>query len=265
MKLLSAASLSTLVLLVAGCTSQNDAIDAPVVRDPGPTATMTPGGIFSGTLTFQNAGTQSAVTALIDEQQRLSIYANDASFLISGLYTTSSSGLNGQARQFNLADTTAAAQTETIVGSYDAKQRIVATYTRADGEAGTLTLNYLASDYEIASSTGALQGTWTNQDGFGAIQNQFNIDAGGGISGQTDAPKCSYYNGSLSVIDARYNVYNLIITESCTSAGGANVIQSMRGLATLLPAQTGTARPQTLVLSVASSTTGRLFRLGSAR
>lgn len=264
MKFLSAASLSALVLLATGCTSQTDDIATPVVRDPGTPPTPTPGGIYTGTLTFQNAGTQATVTAFVDEQQRLSIYANDASFLVSGLYTTSSSGLSAQARQFNLVDTTAAAQTETFIGSYDAMQRIIATYTRADGEAGALTLNYLASDYEIPSSTGALQGTWTNQDGFGAIQNQFNIDAGGGISGQTDSPKCTYYNGSLSVIDKRYNVYNLIITESCTSDTG-NVIQSMRGLASLLPAQTSTSRPQTLVLTVASSTTGRLFRLTSAR
>ncbi|MDB5987951.1 MAG: hypothetical protein JWR16_3004 [Nevskia sp.] len=248
---------------LTGCNSQMDDLGDVVVRQNS----VTPGGIYQGTLTAQAGGTAVAVVALVDNldpQEHFVIYAADGSFLMSGLFTAVGTGLTGQSRYFDLSTATATTtQTFSITGSYVPQSQIGGQYTRMNSsgaavESGTLSLAYQTAAYETRSALALLEGVWSNVDAFGTPQISFSLDSSGGISGTVAATDCTY-NGNVTVVDLRYNVYSIKLTETCGVSGTLPLV--LTGLATLLPASTSTANQKQLVLALGSTSAGRLFRL----
>lgn len=249
------------LFLLGACSSQIDTIPEPVVRN----TVVTPGGIYFGSISSQSSGDDVAAVALVDNEQRAVLYTEDGTTLISGVYTTAGSGISLQARVFNLGDVKAPTLTLGFEGTFDPAQAVLGSYTRQDGESGAMDFLYQDDAYEKRSATVLLAGTWVDEDPFGASTLSFSINNDGGITGGSMATNCNY-NGTLTVIDLRYNIYRARITESCTALPGetgSTPPQSMSGLATLLPASANGARPAELILAFSSSARGRLFRLTS--
>jgi hypothetical protein len=243
------------LLAVCACTSQVDDIQTPVVRSQ----TTSPGGIYFGKDSSQNSTTGTPVIALIDPTQNIRLYTQDGNYLLSGLYaTTATNGFSAQARYFNLTDLTASPTTINMVGSFEANSQVLANYTRSDNTAGSYNLAYQGTIYEQPSSLAAVAGKWVLQDSYGAIVTSFNIGGDGGLTGITSSPQCNY-TGQVSIIDARYNLYQLSLTETCS---GNNFSSAFNGLATVLPPSSslGTSQKQ-LALTASSSASARLFRL----
>ncbi len=249
---------------LAACGSQMDDLGDVVVRQ----TEVTPAGIYTGTLSAQLSTAPVPVVALVDNvdpKQHIVLYAADGSFLLSGLLTTVGTGVTAQTRFFDLSGSTTAptGQTFSLSGSYVPQSQIGGQYMRmaSDGstlESGTLALNYQATEYETRSALALLGGNWANVDAFGTPQTSFSLDTSGNISGTVRATKCTY-NGSATMIDLRYNLYGLSLTETC---GSAPTVYT--GLATLLPATAATNNQPQLVFAVGSTTAGLLFRLSPA-
>jgi hypothetical protein len=91
------------------------------------------------------------------------------------------------------------------------------TWSTATGESGSFDFFYDA-EYERASSLSLLAGTWTSFDDFGVAVATFTFDAFGQFSGQNVAGCTSA--GTISIIDDRYNIYQVDSTISnCFIAG----------------------------------------------
>jgi hypothetical protein len=262
---------------VAGCSSQIDSISTPVVA----ATSTTPGGIYFGTFSSQSSGTSVAVIGLVDETDHIVAYAQDGSFLLSGLYTTTtgSDGLTAAAHDYPLTSSGSITDLN-LVGTYVSQSSISLSYTSSSGDAGTLSLTFEATLYDQASATADLAGTWVTEDVYGDTLQSFSIGNTGSVTGTTTSPACTY-SGTAAVEDIRYNLYSLSLSESCTSSsssssssssGGSSSSSSsssggtssatLSGMATILPPSTtlGNTKDE-LVLIGTDSTEARLFTL----
>jgi len=98
--------------------------------------------------------------------------------------------------------------TISINGSVAARATLSGSYTGA-GDRGTFSLNFDAI-YDRDSALANTAGTWVVYDAFLNILATLVIDANGTING-SDVDGC-IYAGSVSIIDSRYNIYDLALT-----------------------------------------------------
>ncbi len=262
-------------LFLAGCGSQIDSIDTPIVR---PT-TSAPEGIYTGVGTSRASGQSANVVALINAQR---IYAFDSagSLIAGGRYDAGTRSLNWRARAFPFdaqgrplfnepvdpedEDEVPAPVIYTVTanGSFDPDIRILMDFSAGiegrSGEidSGTLTLNYAKTTYERRSDLPLLAGIWVNEDAFGTATSSFTIGQGGEVFGQQADNGCNY-SGTVALIDQSRNLYSASLQIQCAGSG-ASRLES--GLATLMRETTG----DMLVIVTTGTATATLLRLNKA-
>lgn len=267
------------LLALGACNSQDDSIPTPVIRP----SSVAPAGIYTGTWTSTANGTTTAVTALIDSDDRFMLYNADGSFIASGTYlrAEASRGLSVQARAYTLTEVVPdedeeeeEAETptpeepvfETVIttfaaqGTYDEDDRILMTYvSTGNQDEGSLDLRYQKSRYESRSDLILLNGDWGLKDPFGVPTTTIYIDQGGSLSGQ-DEVGC-LYSGTFSLIDQHYNLYRTQLRSQCPNSNGAPITASTTGLATLVKSTAAVDGPSELVSISVSSKAAVLLRL----
>lgn len=253
------------LLLAAGCNSDVDDIDVPVLEPPE----RGPIGIYTGRTTFQSSpDLQVDTTALVDGTGRVLLLADDRSFLVSGLYETAGRGITAAVR-FHLPpgldapqrleageeppDTTRIAD---LVGSFGAQVDLTATYLREDGEAGAVNLTWRAQT-RLGSRLERLEGDWAAPDSFGDNLTQLSFDDQGRFSG-FDRDNCLYTNGRASILDSDYNLYRVQFTRNCPHQ---TLPESFVGLGSRLETEVGGRVTLELVIGAAALERAVILRL----
>lgn len=256
-----------LTVLLTACSSQMDAIEAPVVR---PVSTA-PAGIYEGEQVSSRSGARLDMTLLADGDGRMLAYSADGTVIASGLYEVNGRSLSWLARLFRRiteivepedpGDGTDPGEPEEVestvvttmdaIGGFEPEAQLLLNYSTAEGDSGSYSLEYQALRYEQRSDLPLLEGVWVVEDAFGAATASFSINQSGQLFGQT-AENCNY-SGNFALIDLRYNLYRISLTEQC---GNTSTLTS--GLATVLMPRTGARR---IEIVTASSASARLLSL----
>ncbi|NKF23737.1 hypothetical protein [Solimonas marina] len=271
-RLCCAAALA-LLTLAAGCNSQDDNIDTPVVR----TESSGPAGIYEGTMTSTDSGDVTDVTAFVDDNETFMLFDSTGALIGSGIYTTveAARSINWSARLFTTADTTddttgdttssTTITTLTAQGSYEEQASILVSYSESSGDSGTLSLTYDETAYETRSDVSLVQGTWGLKDAYGAVTSSITVDSGGSFSGSDD-DDCTY-SGSFTIVNQHYNLYDVTLDSTCstsTTTDGTTTTTSTSstttGLATIQAATTASGT-DTLVAVSASTKAAALWQL----
>lgn len=255
------------VALLAGCGSQIDSIDVPVVRPPSPA----PAGIYTGTLSSVAGNRTIAVTALVNAE-RIFAFDADGDLIVGGRYETGDRDLNWQARAFERSIVPPEDEEEepagqlrilaiTAEGGFDPEERILMSYAASvEGssgviDSGNISWSYAESQYERRSDLPLVAGTWVNEDNFGTATASFSIGESGDVFGQ-DADGCNY-GGRLSLIDQPYNLYGASLQIQCA---GSATPRLESGLATLRR----DGDDEILVIVTTSATRATLLQLNPA-
>ncbi len=195
---------------------------------------QSPAGIYAGI--FRSTITMPApdrmVTGVISEESVVHLMVQGASSQYAGLVSVDGEKLGGtlteylgaQARFFGFDGV----RSITLAGTVAERDSVFGDYSGEDD--GFFSLDYSAK-YERASSFDQTSGVWTfnMSSSGGAIYNvTLDIDADGQLFG-TDTNGC-VFSGALSIIDGRYNVYEVLVDiSSCTPFDGAYTGLAYRG------------------------------------
>lgn len=120
----------------------------------------------------------------------------------------------------------------TIAATIDPRTSINGTFTDGNGT-GSFALTYDATHYQQASSLSLIAGTYAYS--YGGATGTITITASGGVSG-TDS-QGRVYSGTVTVPDATYNAYDVLITQTNVSPAPG----SYSGVAAYYPASNGQA------------------------
>jgi len=179
------------------------------------------GGLWSGTLTIAGQpGTQTLV-GVSTEDGRFRLFSVDTEAQFVGTAQVVRTSVSGSGDAFAPPGFTwldgSTVTTVTMTGTLQQRNSLVGDWKAGTGESGTFDLDYDA-DYETDSSLALLTGVWTVYDDNLNPFATFTIDADGKFSGQ-NAVGCTSL-GRISIIDARFNVYDITSTISnCAIAG----------------------------------------------
>ncbi|MGH8447582.1 MAG: hypothetical protein ACREVL_20130, partial [Solimonas sp.] len=265
MTVLRACRLAAALLLAvaAGCSSQDDNIDTPIVRP----VSIAPAGIYAGTWASTRTGVSKAVTVFVDNKSTMMMFDDTGALIASGAYTTveAARSINWSARVFvpgtetdpDTGETTATTVVTTLTaqGGYAEQASLLLSYAGSDGDSGTISVSYDKTAYETRSDVSLIQGNWGIKDAFGAATISIAINAGGSFFG-TDVNNCNY-SGSFTILDQQYNLYAVsVVTQCAGSAANSTTI----GLATLKK-PSGTTTTSTLVAVTANTSAALLWKL----
>jgi len=218
----SSMGIIVLTMLLAACGGGGS--DAGT-ENPGttPTPDQKLGGLWIGTTTNNlEPGIVSDLFAISTDDGRVRFITDDG---IQGKASVTANGnqLSGTMTQFtpdgyvfNNGQTVA---TGNLSGTVSERNSFSGDWTLSTGEFGDFTFIY-DQLHTVGSSLGTVQGTWTGFDGFGIPDTSITISAAGSITGQ-DAYGC-VYSGSISIIDAQFNVYELAVgVSNCGVVNGS--------------------------------------------
>lgn len=240
--------------LFTACGSQIDTLDDPVIRS----TSSAPAGIYQGTLTFGSRSTETPVTVIISGGSNARMIAYDATgdLIATGLYEAGERSVSWNARLFELTGEGETAEqsvtTLSAQGTFDVDAQIQLGFDTSNDDFGTVSGIYDNFLYEQRSDLPLLEGTWLNQDPFGATEASFTINQGGQLFGQ-DIEGCSY-SGNFSLIEQRYNLYGVDLSISCAGETAITL-----GLATLIETVDGSN--DTLEIITSSASLARLLRI----
>lgn len=200
-------------VIVAACGGGSSAPVAgssppPPPVSPPPPANQAPGGLWFGTLTYDNNMTTEDFVALISDDGRFRFVSVDSEVQFHGQAAVTGSSLSGTGRAFadsgvNWLDGSHVTDA-TITAVVSQRNSISGGWAIASGESGTFALDYDAL-YEKDSSVSLLTAVWTGYDDLGNPNATFTIDADGSFNGQ-NAQGCVSI-GQFSVIDPLHNLY----------------------------------------------------------
>ena len=179
------------------------------------------GGLWSGTLTITGQpGTQDLVGVSTDDG-RFRLISADTEGQFVGTAQAVGSRVTGTGEAFAPPGFTwqdgSTVTTVSMTGTLRQRDSLVGNWTAGTGESGTFNLDYDA-DYEKDSALNLLVGVWTVYDDNLNPFATFTIEADGGFSGQ-NAVGCTSL-GQISIIDARFNAYDIASTvDGCGIAG----------------------------------------------
>lgn len=179
------------------------------------------GGFWLGVLTFDLSQTSELFIALATEDGRFRFISaeSDTQFIGTQVIDTNhviGTGLGYADPITPWLDMTVVSDTSTDAQLVE-KDSFNGIWSTASGESGDFDFFYDAA-YESPSSLSALEGVWTAYDDFGNPAATFTIDDLGQFTGQNTSGCTS--SGQISLIDDRYNVYEVASTISnCFIAG----------------------------------------------
>ncbi len=234
-KLLAAALLALSGL--TACGSQMDSIDNPDTRPISPA----PAGIYEGRLETTKTGARNVTAFLDGDKKRFLLFTDDGELIAGGLYSASKSSISWTAQLYRKEtvvvpdpepgepDTTVTTVVTRVQGEgvFDEEVAIDMSLTLDGGGVGSLSLDYKALRYQRRSNLASLAGQWGVENEIGLAPIVYNISQDGQINGRDETTNCTY-QGSLAIIDLKYNLYRLALSELC-----GNTTLSTIGLATL--------------------------------
>ena len=99
-----------------------------------------------------------------------------------------------------------------LAGTISERQSITATWTMSSGDLGCFAATYDSNIYEQPSSLPLVEGVWVSYDGW-SWPWYLTIEADGRVLWQD--PYFCTMSGQISVIDERYNLYDMHLTSDC--------------------------------------------------
>lgn len=194
---------------------------SPPPNPPVPPAEPSPGGLWAGVISFDGSQTSELFVALSTDDGRFRFISAESNVHFIGTQVVDVNRIVGAGLGFadtgsTWQDSSAVTDTTTDATLIE-KDSFSGSWNTASGESGVFDFFYDA-EYERASSLSVLEGLWTAYDGFGSPSATFSIDAQGQFTGQ-NASGCTS-TGQISIIDDRYNLYDVASTISnCFIAG----------------------------------------------
>ena len=196
-----------------------------------PIANASPGGIWNGT----DSSTGLTVQGLVTETGRFEFIRSDGAQFI-GTVNVSNFSLSGTVTGFTPIGTTFAdgstSGTGTLTGSVAARtsMAVIIAFTTSKGTTTTIGLPLLFDPlYNVTSSLATIAGNYTESGTGTAVS----VSASGAVFAQEMTTGC-VVNGTVSIIDATYNAYDVSYTyANCTGAYTVLNGVTATGLATL--------------------------------
>lgn len=168
-----------------------------------PSTEQSMGGVWVGTASPIGGGGSIDMIGIISESGELHFLSEIE--IDIGNVTTNGNTFSGNVTAY----TTGATELGTVSGTFSPK----ASFSGTGVFGGTPTSNFAFTyddSYERASSLALVSGTYSDTDGF--YTETYTIGSDGALNG-SDTDGC-VFNGQVSVIDARYNAYDITITIS---------------------------------------------------
>ncbi len=179
------------------------------------------GGFWLGVLTFDLSQTSELFVALTTEDGRFRFISGESDTQFIGMQVIDTNHVVGAGLGY--ADPITPWLDMTVVSDTTTDAQLVekdtfnGIWSTASGESGNFDFFYDAA-YESPSSLSILEGVWAAYDDFGSPEATFTIDDLGQFTGQNTSGCTS--SGQISLIDDRYNVYEVTSTISdCFIAG----------------------------------------------
>lgn len=195
-------------VLLAACDDHNDnCCDAVYV---------TPGGLYSGTLTDSSASGDRNVYVIVDENGNGRMIDSDYGDYYRLALSNNNFSLSGSFTAFAGSTPFPNNQT-TVTGSVSGQitqDGITASFTESNGVTGTLNLVF-SNYYYQTSSLSLLSGSWSYSDTTSGYSLSLSINGDGSFSG-SDTDGCTY-TGNFSIFDPDFDAYHLSYTDSCAS------------------------------------------------
>ncbi len=239
------------LLTAAGCGSggDGDATGPPIVIAPGP-MNASPGGLWQGV----DGATGLTVLGLVTETGEFHFLRDDG-VQFFGALAVSNTTVSGMLTGVTPIGSTFSDGTISGMGTYTGALRERVTlngsisFQTSAGQSSTSTVNldFLAL-YNRDSSLGTIAGNYRDP----ATNAVVNVSAGGVVFSQDPVTGC-IINGTVSIIDARYNAYRV----EYSFAGCRGIFMPLngttaRGLATL----DNTALPELAIIGVVNAPAG---------
>jgi hypothetical protein len=175
-----------------------------------PPATSTPTGIWEGTFTESGSVPVEAVAVIQGDQIR--VVSEDAAAGLVGTISVSGTSFTASTTDYVLFGGPTGITTS-LSGTFTAGSAISGTFTSSDGSSGTMSLTY-DTVTDKGASLATIAASWVSS----TTPLQFSIDNAGLITG-TDGT-CNF-GGSVSIIDAAVNIYNMtLILSTCPGIDG---------------------------------------------
>ncbi len=187
----------------------------------GTAADQEPGGLWSGTIAINGQSGRQELVGISTDDGRFRFISVDTAGQFVGNGVVNGTRITGSGTAFAPPGFTwldgSTVTTLTMSGTLRERRSIEGTWTAGTGEAGSFAMDY-DPDYAKDSSLSLVAGVWTVYDDNLNPFATFTIEADGQFSGQ-NAVGCTSL-GRISIIDARYNVYDIASTVSnCAIAG----------------------------------------------
>jgi len=218
-----------LCVVLGGCGGSS----TPAAPPAAPPVVVTPpdpalGGIWAGVMTIDASLGSEECAALVTEDGRFRFFCAFNPMQLVGMQSNSSGAVIGSGLAIsslvfldgttvtNLSMEGTLLERDSFIGSWT---------TDSPGDSGSFEFFY-DTEYERASSLALVEGVWSGYDDLGNPNSSFTIDNLGQFTGQNSFGCTS--NGSFSIIDARYNLYQVDSTISgCEIAGQYSGLAAM--------------------------------------
>lgn len=220
------------LVLVSACGGGGGGNNTPVVNAKA-------GGVYTGSITPNGQPTQQVVAALVTESGEARLLT-DIGTVFSAQLNTNGNNVAGNFTGFTDSGTFGNGRSKTagmLAGTISERASLNANYSAEAGDRGALQLAFNGAVYNQPSSLATLAGTfgYTTNSGYSV---SYSVQSNGVLNG-SDNQGCTYA-GNFSIADARFAVYRLSATSSCTPG-------TFTGLA-LYSARSGTAPDRILFI-----------------
>lgn len=224
MKTLTRIMILGLTAGLVACNGGSDATTGPSDDPPPPPADQRPGGLWYGTLTSDAFMGTEDIVGMVSEDGRFRLISGDTAWQMSGTVTVAGTALTGSGKAIAGPGSTwpdgSTVGDVSLTATIAQRDSMSGAFSTTATDSGTFELFY-DPYYERASDLSLLEGLWTAYDDVGNPEVTFAIQPSGAFDGQ-NAQGC-VSNGQISLIDARYDLYDVQSTISgCGIAGDYN-------------------------------------------
>ncbi|MBT8097746.1 MAG: hypothetical protein HKN35_06710 [Woeseia sp.] len=193
----------------------------PAPAPPPPVVNELPGGLWFGSMSFNETGTTSNAEVISIDSGEFRIVTDDGGHFVGRIQMTGTS-FSGTGTGFSPVGSSWANGSTfadlRVDGSIDERQTFDGNWVLTTGESGTFSFDF-DSLFERTSAPDRVADTWTLRDDFDTAIGSVLIDDAGRLDGQDD--NGCMYTGNVSTIDPLFNVYDMRLTIiSCNESSG---------------------------------------------
>jgi len=206
---------------LAACGGGSDPAPVPNIGPPLPPADQLPGGLWYGTLTSDASMGTEDIVGMVSEDGKFRLISVVTTWQMSGTVTVAGTALTATGKAIagpgSIWPDGSTVGDVTLTATMAQRDFISGAFSTTATDSGTFELLY-DPYYERVSDLTLLEGLWTAYDDLGNPDVTFSIDPAGAVDGQNTQGCVS--NGQISLIDARYDLYDVQSTiSSCGIAG----------------------------------------------